>query len=50
MKLPTLWFLMIPAIFVGGFLIWTGHQGAGLVVILAIFGFWILPEMLFTRK
>lgn len=41
---------MVPATLVGGFLFWAGYQGAGLVVILAMFGFWILPEMLFTKK
>ncbi len=50
MKLPTLWFLMIPAVFIGGFLIWAGYQGAGIIVMLAMLGFWILPEMLFSKQ
>jgi hypothetical protein len=50
MKLPSLWFLMIPAIFIGGFLVWVGYQGAGVVVILSMFGFWILPEIIFLKK
>ena len=48
-KLPLLWFLMLPALLVGGFLISIGYKGAGIIVILAMFGFWILPEIFFSK-
>jgi hypothetical protein len=41
---------MIHAFVAGGFLFWTGYWALGVVVPLAVFGFWISPEFLFSRK
>jgi hypothetical protein len=50
LRLHILWFQMIPALAAGGFLFWTGYWALGVVVPLAILGFWILPELLFSKK
>jgi len=49
LKLPSLLFLLIPAVLVGGFVISVGYKRAGIIVIFTIFGFWILPEIFFSK-
>ena len=49
-KKPSLWFLMIPAFLVGGFLYYMEYRGAGIVIFLSVFSLYLLPEMLFSKN